>query len=219
MILKSVDPVEVFRSFTGEGLPSPYPSHRPFLGPHPTTFSSLGLVCARKYVYILHGTLKNTCIFATLAFLGRKYAYILHGTLKNTCVFDTCAHWCAKTRRICMHSVWDHQKHSSFHYLCSLGAKFDVETRYFCLWMETTCFTTLLKALVARVDTLGNLFAYMPKNRVFLHTLKATSSPSARNQYVLDTFEASGTLSGRIWNPLLAHMPTNNMFCHFEGHA
>ena len=32
-----------------------------------------------------------------------------------------------------------------------------LETRYFCLWTETTCFTTLLKALVARVDAFGNL--------------------------------------------------------------
>ena len=35
---------------------------------------------------------------ATVLFVGRgfapKYVYILHGTLKNTCVFSTFAYWC-----------------------------------------------------------------------------------------------------------------------------
>ena len=45
-----------------------------------TTFSSLGPCFARKYVYILRGTLKNTCVFATYA---HWYVKTLEKTREN----------------------------------------------------------------------------------------------------------------------------------------
>jgi len=111
LTLKSVDPVEVLRSCScGEGLPSPYPSHRPFLGPHPDHFFVSGARFARKYVYILHGTLKNTCVFATYA------------------------RWCAKTlektrenhARVHSKSLWAHlrvQKHCAGALKVTLGSQ------------------------------------------------------------------------------------------------
>ena len=119
------------------------------------TQSHFGLTCAFKNTAQVYS--KSLWAHKGSHF-AYKYVYILHGTLKNTCVFATYAHRCAKTHLICIYSAWDHQTHASFHYFCSLRAKHHLETRCFCLWTEATCFATLLKALVARVHAFGHLF-------------------------------------------------------------
>jgi len=103
---------------------------------------------ARKYAYILHGTLNNTCVFATYS----------HGTLKNMCVFSlllsigaydfvcgalVCSIMhifcmgsskhtrvfitlcisgncfvCGAWPQICIYSTWDPEKHVRFQYCC-----------------------------------------------------------------------------------------------------
>ena len=70
---KEIRPVEAFRPNLLGGFTLPLPLPQPIVG-----------------IYLDH-------FFVSRARFARKYVYVLHGTLENTCFFATDARWCAKT--------------------------------------------------------------------------------------------------------------------------